>query len=98
VSDKLQEIKAEVKRKEQSSAANTFYSVGKMLNDMKWLIEKLEQEKNKVKAVKEALANGPQPCPGGVTAEQYNAWLYSVLPFLEECELDESSSITSNDN
>lgn len=48
--------------------------------------KEIEVLRQKVAAVEKALADGVQPCPGGITGEGYRAWLYSVLPFLEEEE------------
>ncbi|GIP17788.1 hypothetical protein J40TS1_34300 [Paenibacillus montaniterrae] len=63
--------------------------VGKAITEYKKAINQLNEANKKLVAVKQALSDGVQPCPGGVTGEQYRAWLYSVLPFLEESELDE---------
>lgn len=57
--------------------------------DAERLLKALDEANKKLAAVKQALLAGPQPCPGGVTAEQYNADLLSVMPFLEECEPSE---------
>lgn len=43
-------------------------------------VNKLQRELN---AVNEAIQEGPQPL---MTAEEWQVWLYSTLPFLEEGE------------
>ena len=60
--------------------------------------DEIESLQKKINAVKQALADGPQPCPGGETGQEYNTWLYSVLPFLEEDEVYERSSLSTEDH
>lgn len=45
-------------------------------------VNKLQRELN---AVNEAIQEGPQPL---MTAEEWQVWLYSTLPFLEEDEIN----------